>query len=120
MQFEIKTYADFKTAVEKLCAHLALREISPDRVFDSKLVIHELIGNVLQHSNCAATFKAEIDGEFIGITVRGENAYQPPKQGACPPCLAERGRGLYLVDSFSAERTFTQEGEIFVRIRIED
>ncbi len=120
MQFDVKTYADFKAAVEELCAFLTLREIPAERVFDSKLIVHELVGNALQHSGCGAKFAVEADEEFIRIVVRGERAYEPPKRGTCPPCLAERGRGLYLVDSLTVERSFTDEGEILVRIRIED
>ncbi len=117
MQFDIKTYADFKAAVEELCALLTLQNIPQERVFDSKLIVHELVGNVLQHSGCGALLRAELMGEFIQIAVRGEKAYTPPKEGVCPPCCAERGRGLYLIDSL-AERIFTEEGDILVRIRI--
>ncbi len=117
MQFDIKTYADFKAAVQALCDRLTLENIPKEKVFDSKLVVHELVGNALQHSDCGALLKAEWTGEFIHITVRGERAYTPPKEGDCPPAFAERGRGLYLVDSV-AERIFTEEGEILVRIKI--
>ncbi len=120
MWFEIKNYEEFKAAVEELCAFLTAQEIPTERVFDSKLIVHELIGNVLQHSGCGAKLRAELTEEFIGITVRGEKAYKPPKEGALPPCFAERGRGLYLVDALSAERIFTEEGDILVRIRIKE
>ncbi len=118
MQFDIKTYADFKAAVEELCARLTGEDIPAERVFDSKLIVHELVGNVLQHSGCGASLSAELADGFVHITVRGERAYQPPKEGTCPPCFAERGRGLYLIDSLCAERTFTDKGEILVRIRL--
>ncbi len=120
MQFEIKTYADFKAAVEALCSYLLEREIAEERVFDSKLVLHELIGNALEHSGCGALLQTELTEEFIGITVRGEKAYRPPRSGVCPPCGAERGRGFYLIDSVAAERLYTDEGEIVVKIRIKE
>ncbi len=119
MQFEVKTYADFKAAVEELCALLRERAIPAERVFDSKLVVYELIGNVLQHAGCGATLTVEIDEEYVSVTVRGEKGYEPPAQAICPPRLAERGRGLYLVDALSAERVFTPAGDILVRIRIQ-
>ncbi len=118
MRFDVKTYDEFKEAVEELCALLSAQNIPTERIFDSKLIVHELVGNVLQHSGCAASLCAELDGEFIRITVRGERGYEPPKQSVCPDTSAERGRGLYLIDALSAERIFTEKGEILVRIKI--
>ncbi len=120
MQFDVKTYADFKVAVEELCARLTAENIPAEQIFDSKLIVHELVGNVLQHAGCGASLRAELSKEFIHITVRGERAYEPPKEGSCPSCFAERGRGLYLVDTLSAERIFTEKGEILVRIRLRE
>ncbi len=118
MQFDIKNYADLKFAVEKLCSVLVEREIAAERIFDSKLVLHELVSNALEHSGCGARIFAELKEEFLGITVRGERAYFPPRSSVCPPSEAERGRGLYLVDTVAYERYCTDEGDIVVKIRI--
>ncbi len=117
MQFDIKTYTDFKAAVDSLCAFWLTENIPEEQVFDGKLILHELVGNVLQHAGCGARLRAELTKDSIQIALRGEIPYQPPEEGSCPPCFAERGRGLYLIDRL-AERTFTEEGEILVRIRI--
>ncbi len=118
MLFEMKTYAEFKQAVSQLSDFLFKQKLSEDVVFDSKLVIHELIGNALQHSEGGASFSAEVVDGCVRISVRGEEKFYPPKESRLPTRYAERGRGLYLVDSLSAERTVTDDGEVIVIIRI--
>ncbi len=118
MQWSIVNYDSFQAAVEELCAFLSAREIPQEKVFDSKLVVHELVGNALQHAEGGARVCVEVDGEFIRLSIHGAAAYRPPKAGKCPPCFAERGRGFFLVDSVSEERTCTEDGVILVRIKI--
>ncbi len=117
MVFEIRDYDSFKLAVEDFCRFLASHGIPEEKIFDSKLVLHELLGNVLQHSGGGASLQAEIVEEFIRIAVRAENVFRPPTEGRCADLFAERGRGLFLVDKVS-ERTYTKEGEILVHIQI--
>ncbi len=118
MLFEIKNYAEFQSAMERLCAFLAEREISEEKVFDSRLVAHELVGNALQHAQGGASLEVELLGERIRITVRGEEVFCPPDKRACPQCFAERGRGIFLVDSVCEERIFTADGAILVHIKL--
>ncbi len=118
MVFEMKDYDDFKAAVERFCAFLCERKISPEVVFDCKLVAHELVGNVFQHAGGGARLCVEIENGCIQIAVRAEKGFCPPKESVCPDVMAERGRGLYLVDKASVERIFTEEGDILVRIKI--
>ncbi len=117
MQFDIKDYADFKIAVDTFCSFLSNHSVSEEKVFDSKLIVHELIGNVLQHSGGSAFLRVEIEDGSIHIAVRAEKVFQPPEKGARPSTNAERGRGIFLVDELSERRTFTKNGEILVRIQ---
>ncbi len=119
MRLEMKSYQDFQRAVSELTAFLHAQKLSPNTVFDSKLVLHELLGNVLQHANGIASVEVDVGGGFVHVTVRAEKVFCPPKESVCPDCTAERGRGLFLVDSVCAERSFTENGEIFVKIKIE-
>ncbi len=118
VQFTITTYEELKAATESLCDALKREGIPAERVFDCKLVAYELVGNVLQHSACSATLCVTCSTEQVCLTVCGEKGYIPPVTCVCPPCEAERGRGLYLVDSMSVERTATENGGICVRICI--
>ncbi len=118
MRFEIYDYDSFRVAVEELCKFLSSCELPQERVFDSRLVAHELLANVLEHSGGKARLIAEVTEGYIHLTVRAERAYRPPTESVCPDAEAERGRGLFLVDSVSAERVYTNEGEILVRIQI--
>ncbi len=118
MRFEINSYDDFKIAVEEVNAFLLAQKIAAERIFDSKLVLHELLGNVLQHSQGGATLGVELLGELLQLSIRAEEIFCPPERGKCPERTAERGRGLYLVDCACEERIFTPDGEILVRIRV--
>ncbi len=116
LQFTIKNYADFQSAVTELCDFLAAQALPSDCIFDSKLVVHELLSNVLQHAQGGATLRVELTEENVRIFVRGEEYFCPPT-GSLPDLFSERGRGLYLVDKLSVERTVTETGEILVLLK---
>ena len=118
MIFEIENYGTLKSAVEDLCDFLALNKVADEYIFDSKLVVYELLGNVLKHSGGGAKLAMELLQEYIEPTVFAERIFFPPEKGPCAGVYSEHGRGLFLVDTISSERTFTQDGGILVRIKI--
>ncbi len=117
MQFSIRDYAEFRATVERLCAHLCSQNIPEEKVFDSKLVLHELLGNVLQHSGGGAVLYVEMEEESIAFRIQADRSFIPPPCVDCPNEYAERGRGLYLVDSVCVERLVTPEGDIVVKLK---
>lgn len=119
MIFEIENYGTLKSAVEELCDFLATNKVSDEYIFDSKLVVYELLGNVLKHSGGSAKLLMELLQGCIELKVLAEKIFFPPEQGTCAGVFSEHGRGLFLVDSVSAERTFTADGGILVRIKTE-
>lgn len=118
MVYDIQSLDDFKQAIDEICAKLLSKSLCAEKIFDCKLTAHELISNVLQHSGGSAVLEVAVTAETIEITVRAEKPFIPPTKGECPPTEAERGRGLYLIDSVCAERVFTKEGAIVVRIAL--
>ena len=118
MAYEIDSYDSLKATIDEICAFLLSRAVPKEKVFDCKLVVYELLGNSLEHSGGKAWLKVELGQEEICLTVRAERTYCPPKKSVCASLEAERGRGLYLVDSLSVERTFTENSEIKVVISI--
>lgn len=118
MIFEIENYVGLKSAVEELCDFLALNKVEEERIFDSKLVVYELLGNVLKHSGGSAKLAMELMQEYVEVKVLAEKIFFPPERGTCAEVFSEHGRGLFLVDSVSQERTFTSDGGILVRIKI--
>lgn len=114
MAYEIHDHESLKTAVDEVCAFLSSHAVPEERIFDCKLVAYELLANSLEHSGGKAWMQVELGNGEICITVRAERVYCPPQKGACPSLNAERGRGLYLVDSLSVERVFTENSEIKV------
>ena len=118
MVYDIQSLDDFKRAIDKICADLISKSVCEEKIFDCKLAAHELISNVLQHSGGGTVLEVVVTEEAIQITVCAEKPFIPPMRGECPPTEAERGRGLYLIDSVCAERAFTKEGAIKVRIAL--
>lgn len=118
MIFEIENYVTLKSAVEELCDFLALNQVAEEHIFDSKLVVYELLGNVLKHSGGSAKLAMELLQEYIELKVLAERIFFPPEKGTCAEVFSEHGRGLFLVDSVSEDRTFTKDGGILVRIKI--
>lgn len=118
MTVEVNDLKTLQTALETLCAFLSSRDVHPDCVFDSKLVACELLGNVLRHSQGNAKLQGAIVEEFLELKIKAERHFSPPKNSSCSDVFSESGRGLYLVDSVCAERTLTENGEIFVKIKI--
>lgn len=118
MVYDIPNYDSFKTAIDEICAYLSSRAVSAEKIFDCKLISHELIGNVFQHSDGGARLGVSVEKERVYISVKAEKIYQPPEKSVCPESQAERGRGLYFVDCLSIERFFTEEGEIIVVVSI--
>ena len=55
--------------MKRLSEYLEESDIPEENVFDSKLVVSELVGNVLRHSDGVASLEGEIQGEFIELKV---------------------------------------------------
>lgn len=118
MIFDVNDIATMHDAINALCRYLETHGVTPDCVFDSKLVASELIGNVLRHTNDGATVKGEIKDGYFELRVYSAVAFVPPAISRKADVYAEHGRGLFLVDSVCEERTVGDEGSILVRIKL--
>lgn len=118
MRFEIDGYNALREALQRMCSELQ-RDVPEGTLFDSKLVVNELVSNVLQHGGGRAFFSFERKGDGIRISVRGERDYRPPERSTCSETTAERGRGLFLVDTLTESRMYSEEEGICVVLRIE-
>lgn len=118
MEHFVHDMPSLKIAIDALCAFLDGQGVAQERVFDSRLVASELLGNVLKHAKATANLAYAIEDAHVHITVRSSVAFVPPKTSVCSEVYAEHGRGLFLVDSVSVERTVTQNGGILVKIKV--
>ena len=78
MFMEVKNFEALKEEMKEICDFLAESDVPEDSVFDSKLVVSELVSNVLQHSDGVASLESEIRGEFIELKVRSSVRFCPP------------------------------------------
>ena len=107
MYFEIDDYSALKAALRNMCIKFSLENVPEETLFDSKLVATELLSNVLQHGGGTAYFRAELHDGKIMLSVRSTNDFRPPEQSSCSEATAERGRGLFLVDTICEYRCYT-------------
>lgn len=119
MFFEVNDQKSLEAAMAALCQYLTERSVPHGSVFDSKLVVSELVGNVLRHSNGVATLRGGVKDGFVELKVHSTVHFRPPEKSSCSDVYAESGRGLFIVDNVCAERIFTEDGGIEVRIKIQ-
>ncbi len=117
MIFEIQSYEALRQSVESLCDFLASQRIAQQKIFDSKLVLYELLGNVLKHSEGGAKWSGELVNEYVELRIIAATPYTPPERGACAEVYAENGRGWFLIDHLCTER-FYENVEILIKIII--
>lgn len=121
MIFEIENYQTLRRAVEEFCAFLTQEKVPAGSIFDSKLAVYELLGNVLQHSGGSAKLHGGIANGYVELKILADRTFCPPPKTetrVCADTYSEHGRGLYLVDSVCEERFMTDDGGIFIKIKI--
>lgn len=116
MFFEIKDYEALDYALEALSNFLAEKNAAPERIFDSKLVACELVGNVLKHAQGIAKLHSEIKAGLIELKIVSDKTFALPKEILCSDVYSEHGRGLFLVKQLCKERIFSEQDGIRVLI----
>ncbi len=118
MKFEIIGLENLTEAVKEFCDFLSDADICEDLIFNSRLALSELIENTFLHSKIK---KANVEGcvneNYIECKVYTD--YRPPKESVCSSVFSEHGRGLFLVDQVCDERTYTDDGAIQIKIKIQ-
>ena len=118
MFFKIKNHAELQLALEGLSGFLLERAVSAERIFDSKLVACELIGNVLKHAEGVAELRGEIKDGFLEMKIISDNAFAFPQTVLCSDVYSEHGRGLFLVKQICNERIYSESDGIKVLIEL--
>ena len=113
---DLPSLADGK---ERLKQFLAEHAVPENAVFAGKLVLCELVGNILRHSSAFAEVESRIERGFLELFVRASDCYLPPDTSCCSEVFSEGGRGLFIVDSVCFSRTVTEDG-VRVLIKIEE
>ncbi len=117
MQFEIQDVMAMQDALVDFCRFLTEHRVPQERIFDSRLIVNELVANVLKHTGEIAHVTGEIKDGMIEVTVRSKSRFIPPQESRCSDVFAEHGRGLYLVDRLCSQRRTDENGAIIVTIK---
>lgn len=118
MIVQIDNYNALKTALRRVTAELFAEDDPDGAVFDSKLVINELVTNALRYGGGSALLAVEREGEELRVSVRGKKGFRPPEKSICSDASSERGRGLFLVDALCVSRDYSEEDGVRVVIHI--
>ena len=119
MRQEIKNLMELQNATREFCDALLSCGVPQERAFDCRLIASELLSNAIKHSGAQATLRWLVTVGQVELWVISTVPYTPPSRSKCSDILAEHGRGMYLVDSFSFERTTTDDGAIKVVVKWE-
>lgn len=119
MLVRITDFSSLTEEKERLKNFLTAEDVSERVVFAGKLVLCELVGNILRHSAAFAEVESKIENGFFEMIVRASDGYLPPPKSSCSDVFSEGGRGLFIVDEICASRTCTKDG-VCVRIRLEN
>lgn len=94
---EITEYLDSKILIDE------------DIIYNVKLVIYELAGNILKHSKSKANMVMQCDGDIIKIMLTGSKEFR--FDNIClPSCDCENGRGIFLVKSVAQSLEYINGG----------
>ena len=104
-------------ALQNMCAEL--HGLDEELLFDIRLVASELLSNALRYGGGCERFSCVRTAGEVRISVKSKAPFCPPERSVCSPVTAERGRGLYLVDTLSTVRTYSEEEGICVILAIE-
>lgn len=117
MLFEFTDSDNLREEMQRLCAFLVENNASENAVFNSRLAVTELVGNVLKHAKTTATVRVENENGRVEIYVYSSMPYTPPASSCCSAVHCEHGRGLFLVDSVCEFRTVTEDGAIKIILK---
>jgi anti-sigma regulatory factor (Ser/Thr protein kinase) len=76
----------------------------PDRGFDLRLLVSELVANAIEHGGAADAsilLSVERDGTTVRVEVEDAGPRFPPAPSEPPPPDATSGRGLYLLTALA-------------------
>ncbi len=114
----IENYDGMKREVAEMCSFL--QDIPESILFNVKLIAYELLSNVFQHGGGRAFFSYVKKGGELRMSVKSENKFCPPEKSTCAATDAECGRGLFLVDTLSLRREYSDGEGISVIIAIKE
>ena len=100
MIFKIENYLALREAAEQFTAFLIEKKVDKERAFDCKLIVYELIGNVLKHSGGNATLYGEVEDGLICLKIGAERPFCPPNTAVCK----NRGGKALLPTEYSGVR----------------
>ncbi len=118
--WRIENYTSLKEVLQEWSNFLREQLVPENTLFHSKLILDELVGNILKHEQGIATVQGRMKDGFICLEICSSTGNTTPEKSFCSDVFSEHGRGLFLVDQFCFSRTYTKDGAVQVLIKIEE
>lgn len=117
--FKVTNSKTLQAALEELTSFLGRMGIDGERIFDSKLVACELLGNVLRHTDSETELRGDVKDGHIELKIMSDSPFEAPQKIVCSDAFCEHGRGLFLVNELCEGQIFSDSDGIRVRLRME-
>lgn len=105
-------YADISLYSQQVLDYLSDNGIiNEDIIFNIRLVISELAGNVIKHSKCVAKLCVLLQEHDIVISIDGGNCFNFSEQSELPKEECECGRGIFIVKKISKSLEYLEGGK---------
>ena len=116
MELRIEDINALTNALQNMCNEL--QGLDEELLFDIRLVASELLSNALRYGGGCERFSCTRTAGEVRISVKSRSPFCPPEISVLSPATAERGRGLYLVDTLSIRRTYSEDEGICVVLSV--
>lgn len=112
LTFVLRTLDELRAEFQNVRNFLDQNEIGEENVYDVRLTIFELCGNILQHSKCPCRVTLELSDSVISIRIESDVAFRIHE--ACGTTFSERGRGVFLVKNLVRSLQYYDSGKNIV------
>ena len=109
MTFVLKSLEELRAQFQNVREFLDENEIGEENVYDVRLTIFELCGNILRHSKCPCKVTLDLSDAVISIRIQSDVAFRIHE--ACGTTFAERGRGVFLIRNLVRSLQYGEDGK---------
>jgi len=114
LKFTLSSLDGLPESYLQLATHLGEYKISQEKMFDIRLTMYELCGNILKHSQTQCEIDVDFDGESLKFNLKSDKDFEPCEKMF--DLCAESGRGIFLVRQVAESLEYLDSGKNIVAV----